>query len=448
MTEYEKITEKGYLFKITWPIFFELLLQILVGNIDQIMIGKYSETSVGAIANANQIINLIFLSFTIICMATTILVSLYSGSGNKEKVEQIYTVSITVNLLISLVISFIFLFLGENIVTWLNVPLEIAKQTSDYIKIIGSCMFFQGLFLTFSAIFKSNRLMTESFIISVVVNIVNVIGNSILIFGLFNIPAMGVSGAAISSCISRGIGVLIMIYIFKTKIGAKLKFSHIYPIPTDLLKRLMKIGVPAGAESVSYSLSQVCIQRIVNSLGTISLSTKSYVSIFANFSFIYTVAISQATQIVVGFILGTGETKLAHEKVMTTLRLSVLVTFSMAVTIWLISGNLFSLFTSNEEIISLGKTILFIDIFLEIGRACNIVFVRALQTAGDSIYPIIICIIFSWVLALGLGYVLAVPLEMGLVGIWIAMMLDECIRAVLFLFRWKTGKWKEKSLIN
>lgn len=449
MTEYEKITQKGYLIRITWPIFLELLLQLLVGNVDQIMVGKFSEFSVGAIANANQIVNLILISFNIICMATIILISLYNGSGDRDKVEQIYSVSLVTNFAISIVISIIFLVFSTSIVQWLKVPADLALETESYIRIIGSFMFLQGIYLTFSAILKSNTMMKESLMVSASVNVVNIIGNSIFIFGAFGfVPAMGVTGAAISSNISRFIGIIIMFIMFKKKIGVKLTLKHFSPFPSGLLKRLMRIGLPAGVESVSYSLSQVYIQKMINTIGTIAISTKAYASIFANISFVYTVAISQSTQIVVGYILGMGDTKTADQKVMATLRLSVGITVVISTLIWLFSGSLFSIFTENPEVLALGKTIMFIDIFLEIGRAFNIVLVRAMQTAGDSLYPIILCVVFAWVIALGAGYVLAIEMGLGLVGIWIAMAFDECIRGVLFFLRWKSGKWKEKSLLN
>ena len=144
MTDYEKINQKGYLQKMIWPIFIELILQMLVGNIDQIMVGKYSANSVGAIANANQIMNLLIIIFSVICTATTIIVSLYLGAGNKKKVEQTYTLSVFVNFIFSLIISIIFFVFGREILEWLKVPSDIIGETESYIKIIGSCMFLQS----------------------------------------------------------------------------------------------------------------------------------------------------------------------------------------------------------------------------------------------------------------------------------------------------------------
>ena len=94
----QEVKSNRYLFQLSWPIFIELILQMLVGNADQIMVSQYSSQSVGAIGNANQIANLLIISFSVISMASTILISQYIGSGNKEKVEQTYTVSLALNL--------------------------------------------------------------------------------------------------------------------------------------------------------------------------------------------------------------------------------------------------------------------------------------------------------------------------------------------------------------
>lgn len=447
MTDYEKINQKGYLQKMIWPIFIELILQMLVGNIDQIMVGKYSANSVGAIANANQIMNLLIIIFSVICTATTIIVSLYLGAGNKKKVEQTYTLSVFVNFIFSLIISIIFFVFGREILEWLKVPSDIIGETESYIKIIGSCMFLQSTYLTFGAILRSNTLMKYSMIVSIIVNIINIGGNFILINGFGSIPALGVAGAAISSNISRFIGVIVIYIIFRKKIGAKLRLSHIHPFPFDEFKKLMGIGIPSGGESLSYNLSQIVIQRMINILGSAVISTKAYASIFANFSYVYGMAVSQAGQIMVGYLIGADDTENTEKRVWQTLKIAMLTALVISVIIYFISDYCFGFFTDNAEIIELGKKIMFIDIFLELGRACNMIFVRALSAAGDIKFPITVGIINVWLVAVLGGFILSEVFNLGLIGIWIAMMIDECIRGIIFIFRWRSGVWKNKKII-
>lgn len=447
MTDYEKINQKGYLQKMIWPIFIELILQMLVGNVDQIMVGKYSANSVGAIANANQIMNLLIIIFSVICTATTIIISLYLGAGNKKKVEQTYTLSIFINFIFSLIISFVFLVFGRQILEWLKVPYDIIGETESYIKIIGSFIFLQSIYLTFGAILRSNTFMKYSMIVSFIVNAINIGGNFILINGFGNIPAMGVAGAAVSSNISRFIGVIVIYIIFRKKTGAKLRLSHIYPFPFGEFKKLMGIGIPSGGESLSYNLSQIAIQRMINTFGSAIISTKAYASIFANFSYVYGAAVSQAGQIMVGYLIGAGDVENTEKRVWKTLRIAMITAFVISIVIFFISDYCFGFFTDNREVIELGKKIMFIDIFLELGRSCNMIFVRALSAAGDIKFPITLGIINVWLVAVLGGFILSEVFGLGLVGIWIAMTADECIRGIVFIFRWKSGVWKNKKII-
>ena len=110
------------LFHLTWPIFIEILLQILVGNIDQIMLSHYSDTAVAAVGNANQIINVLILMFSVVSMATTILVSQYLGAGNREKVSQIYTLAVLVNLAISLAVAAAIFLINSRMFVWMATP--------------------------------------------------------------------------------------------------------------------------------------------------------------------------------------------------------------------------------------------------------------------------------------------------------------------------------------
>ncbi|MEE1236468.1 MAG: MATE family efflux transporter, partial [Turicibacter sp.] len=113
MNQTLQLNQRGLLFKLTWPIFIELILQMLVGNVDQIMMSQYSENAVAAIGNVNTIMNFMTITFSIVTMAITIMVTQYLGSKNKEKVSEIYTVGIFTNLIFSVIIS-IGLFLGSE----------------------------------------------------------------------------------------------------------------------------------------------------------------------------------------------------------------------------------------------------------------------------------------------------------------------------------------------
>lgn len=440
------IDKKTSLFRLTWPIFIELILQMLVSNVDQLMLSRVSENSVAAVGNVNQIMNFLLITFSVITMATTILVSQYLGAKNYEKVSEVYSVSVFSNLAFSVFISLILLCFNEVFFKCLRMPNELLSDAKMYISIIGGGIFLQAILMTYSAILRSNGLMKQGMYVSAIVNVINIIGNSIFITGSFGVPKLGVEGVAISSVLSRLIGVMVIIFIFKKNVKGKVSLSYLKPFPKQTFKRLMMIGLPAGGESVSYNFSQMVILTFVNMMGTSSVATKAYVNILVWFSFIYGAAVSQANQIRVGYLIGAKNEDEAYKKVLQTLRPAAMISVSASIILFILSNQLLGIFTSNIEILSLGKKLLFIDILLEFGRAFNMVIIKGMQAAGDIKYPIFIGVLSMWSVATGLAYVFGIKLGWGLQGVWIAMMCDECLRGCIFYVRWRRGTWRNKSV--
>lgn len=427
---------------LSLPIFIELFLQLLVGNVDQFMVARYSQSGVAAIGNANQIMNMIVIVFSVISISTTILVSLYNGAGDKKRVQTIYTLSVFVNAIISVIISLVVVVFARRIFTAMQVPGDVMNEAVSYLSIIGLFIILQGLYNTFTAIFRSNALLRESMAVSFTINLMNIMGNALLI------PKIGIVGAAASSNFSRLVGLIIMIILFKKKIDGKISLSLLRPFPKNQLKTLLSIGLPSGGESLSYTGSQLMIQTLVNPFGTAVITAKTYCTMFAMVSYLYTNAISQASQVVVGYLMGARDTDYVKKQVQRTLFISVGVSLAVSITLFIFSSQLFSILTRDESVISLGRSILFIDIFLEIGRAVNMTMVRDLQTVGDIVFPIALGIISMWIISVFGGFLLGIGLNMGLKGFWIAMAIDECFRGIIFLERWLSGRWQGKNIID
>ena len=145
--------------------------------------------------------------------------------------------------------------------------------------------------------------------------------------------------------------------------------------------------------------------------------------------------------------MGSGDLPGTRKSVKRALLGSMAVSLTVSVLLFLLAKPVYSIFTSDPDILALAPVIMLIEIPLEAGRAVNMVMCRVLQACGDIRYPITICIIFAWAMGVGCGWLFAVHLGYGLPGLWAAMACDECIRAVLFLLRWRSGAWEEKHLL-
>lgn len=439
-------TSAKALFKMSWPIFIELLLNLLVGNMDQVQLSHFNGTAVAAVGNANQAITVVILTFNVITLASMILISQYRGAQDTRNVNRIYTLSIIVNLILSVAMCILLLTLGGALFAVMGVPPELMDEALTYLRIAALSLPFQALMTTFSAFLRANTRMKVIMCITGLVNLCNIGGNAILINGLGPIPQMGAAGAALSSAIFRGVGLVLMaVAFFKSIPEARISISLLKPFPTDILKRLLAIGLPSGGESFSYNLSQMITLTFINAMGTAVVTTRMYSVMIATCVYMLLVAVSQAGQVLVGYLVGARRMDEAHSCSLKILKLFGPITIAISFVVWLLAEPIFGLFTTNPEIIALGRAVLFVDIFLEAGRTCNVVFVRSLQATGDVRFPVLVGIASQWIIAVGLSFLLGVVFNLGLIGIWIAFAIDENVRGVIFLIRWQSGRWRKKA---
>lgn len=436
------------IFMMSLPIFVELLLQLLVGNIDQFMISKYSQEAVAAIGNGNQIMNIVIVVLNVMSVSTTILISQYLGAKNKSKGSEVSTASLLISSVFSILITILVILFNKQLFMWLKVPNEILAETSRYTVIIASFVLVQGIYMTINSILRSYALMKEVMYVSILMNMINIIGNAILINGLFKAPRLGIVGAAISTNFSKCIGLIAVTIILIKKVDIKISLKYLKPFPIDTIKKLLFIGLPSGGESLSYNLSQMIILKVVNIFGTSVIATRVYGNMLANVCYVYSLAIGQATQVVIGYLIGAGREDEVENRVWSVSVISLVVSLAVTILIYFNSDAVFGIFSKDPVVLALGKKIIFIEIFLEIGRAINIVMTKCLIAAGDVYYPVLTTLTFSWVVAVGGSYILGVKLGLGLQGVWLAMMMDELIRAVIFAIRFKSCKWKNKSMIE
>ena len=328
----------------------------------------------GAIGNANQITNLLLLVFSVVCTASMILISQYIGAKDTRKVKQIYAVSLAANLVFGLVVSLFLLIFSPWVFRLMGVQAVMFDQACLYMRIIGLGMVFQAVYLTFTAFFRSSQMMKETMVVSVVMNCLNIGGNALLINGVpaVGLPALGVAGAAISSGISRVMGVVIIGVLFRIRFGPVLRLADLRPFPWEELRRLLRIGIPTGGESVSYNLlPDRGTDPCVNVFPAFVVNTRVYATMFANVTYLFGSAMSQACQVVVARLMGGGEIAQTDRQVKTAVLLSTGVSAAVSVALYVLCEPVYRIFTTDPQVLALAKTIMLIEIPLEAGRGIN-----------------------------------------------------------------------------
>ena len=429
------------------PIFIETLLVMMLGAVDTFMLSRYSDNSVAAVGVVNQLMNLVFLLFEVISIGTSILCSQYIGAGRRDKVIQVVGISLIFNLFSGMLLSLGLYSFAGSLLQMMGLRPDLMSDGLPYMKIVGGFAFLQAISLSLSASLRSADKAKYPMYVSMVVNVLNIIGNYSLIFGKFGMPPLGVEGAAISTSLCRFVSVvLLFVILFKKHIPSfpKELFS---PFPWIELKNLLKIGIPSAGEHFSYSLSQVVITYFINMISNQALATRSYIVNIVMFTYIFALSIAQGGAILIGHLVGMKKINAAYTIGKRIMRLGTATSVTLALLTAIFGKHILGMLTSDPWIISTGATILWVEVLLENGRALNFFGVNSLRSAGDIYFPVLVGIVVMWGVQVVGSYLLGISLGWGLVAMWIVFALDENIRGFIFIRRWNSFKWVGKGFL-
>ena len=412
------------------------------------MLAHYDEYAVGAVGNANTIMFMMNILFNVIATATSVVVAQYLGAKRFDKMNMIYTLAIAVNLVVGIVLSGVFCAANPLIMNFLQVSPEMRPYSMIYIYIVGGGGFLMAVFNVMLQILRCNGYTKVGMWVTFAINIVNIGGNYLFLYGPLKFMNMGVAGVAISTVAARFLAVIaVFVFFYAAKIG-KISLRYLRPFPASLLAKMVKIGLPTAGENLTYNLYQTTLLSFVNGMGNDAVNARAYCNMLISFAMIFSNASAMSTQIITGHLVGAGKSDEAYKRVFKTLRTSLPITIALASINAVLCRYTLSIFTSNQHIIALGQMIMIVDIFVETGRCLNMTFVCSLKAAGAYIFPLIAGILCNWGLGLTTGYTVGVLLGVGVAGIFAGTATDECIRGLIVMYYWYKKKWVGKSVVD
>ena len=440
-------TKKLSLLALTWPIFIEMLLFMLMGNVDIFMLSQYSDEAVAAVGVANQFIQMAITIFGFVSVGSAVIIAQYLGAEKSKEAKRVSGVSLYCNLAFGVMLSLVFLF-GRGLILGIMPALypEVREYASTMLLFVGGFIFLQGLLSGTNAILRSYGFTRDTLVTTASMNVINIVGNYIVLFGPFGMPVFGVPGVAIVTVISRAMALGIGFYLLHRRVRNPLKGIKIFEFPYNYAKQILKIGIPAAGENLSYIGYQTFLTTVVAGMGAVALATRIYGRALNVFMFVLTISLAQGGQIIIGHLMGAKQYDEIYKKCLKILKIATFSSVLIAIIFFIFSEQLLGIFTDNPYVISTGRRVLFVFIFLEIGRAFNMVIIGSLRAVGDVKFPVYVGICTMWGFgALG-GFTLGVILNLGVVGIVMGTALDECIRGIIMFFRWRSRVWQNKGV--
>ncbi len=431
--------------RLAMPIFLETLLISLMGGVDTFMLSQFSDNAVAAVGLVNQLVTFTFLVFQIINLGTSVLCSQYIGAGQRYRMVQVTGVALVLNLILGLLMSALIFSFAGPLLRMMGLRPELMQYGLPYMKIVGMFLFFQALHMTVSASLRADNKAIYPMIVVGIANVVNIVGNYVLIFGHWGMPALGVEGAALATVFARGTSMVCLFVILFTRHIKSFPLKLFRPFPWIEVRKLLKIGIPSAGENMSYNIQQLVIVYFINKIGNDELTTFTYINNVVMFVYIFCICMAQAGAISIGHIVGMRKPKAAYVLGKYVMRVSMIVTVILSLMSALGGRFIFDALTDNAHIISMGCMLLFVNIGREFGRTINIYATNVLRATGDVYFPFYVGVIMQWTAGVLCGYLFGIHFGWGLVGMWIAFILDENIRGVIFIWRWRSMKWARNN---
>ncbi|WP_136479543.1 MATE family efflux transporter [Acetivibrio thermocellus] len=429
---------------LSWPAFIELVMSTLFSMIDMIMVGRLNSAAITAVGLTTQPFMVLLAIFSAVNVGTTTIVAWNIGAGNTKKANEVARQSIILNFIMGIIISTIGVFMAHDIVVFMGAEADTVKDATVYFQIVSAGLVFQAVNMGVTAALRGAGETTIPMIYNVGSNLFNVLGNYLLIFGKLGLPKLGVAGAAISTSVSRFlacvVGLCVVFFLKWSAISIRLKGS--YRINFDIAREIFSIGLPSAMEQFVVQGGLMMFARTVSSLGTVTFAAHQIGLSICGLTFSPSMAFGVAGTTLVGQSLGANDEERAKRYADIIHHMAIAVACFMGLMFILFSYPLACLYTEDLKVAAMASIVLKIMALAQPGQSTQLSLAGVLRGAGDTMFPLYSSIAGIWGFRVVVAYIFVSVFHWGLIGAWVALVLDQYTRAAIVYFRYALGKWK------
>lgn len=433
--------------KLIVPLIIEQILAITVGMVDTMMISYAGEAAISGVSLVDMINNLLINIFAAIATGGAVITSQYLGRKDRERARESASQLVLITAVISGGIMALVLLVKRPMLSGLygSIEPEVMENAIVYLTISAYSYPFLAVFNSCAALFRSMGNSRVSMKVSVAMNLFNAAGNAVLIFGLH----MGVAGAAWASMGARMMAALVMIMLLRNRrndiyVAAK----QIFKWNGNIIHKILYIGIPNGIENGLFHLGRVLVVSIIASFGTVQIAANAVANNLDNMGCIAGQAMNLAMVAVIGRCVGAGDYEQASGYVKKLMRITYILTLFTNGAVLVTLPWVLKIYTLSEEAARLSAILVAIHcgfgIFL---WPASFTLPNALRASNDVKMTMVIAIFSMVVFRIIFSVILGSRFGMGAIGVWIAMIIDWVFRSVMFVMRYRKGKWKEIQVI-
>ena len=428
------------------PMVLEMAMESIFAVVDIFFVAKLGPEAIAAVGLTESMITIVYAIAIGLSMATTAIVSRRIGEKDKESAAVAAVQSIFVGLIISLPISLLGIFYAPELLTMMGASEKIATELTGYTTVMLTSNSVIMLLFIINAVFRGAGDAAISMRVLWFSNILNIILDPLLIFGIGPFPELGITGAAVATSIGRGLGVAFQLYMisFSTKRIQVLK-RH-WKISMEVMKKIFRLSIGGIGQYLIATSSWIGLVRIIAEFGSDALAGYTVAIRILIFSLLPSWGMSNAAATLVGQNLGAGQPERAEKSVWITGWANMAVLVLIGIGFYIFAEDLVKIFTDQESVIEIGALCLRVISFGYLFYSWGMIMTQAFNGSGDTTTPTLLNFICFWVIEIPLAYLLAMTLGYAELGVFLSIVIAESLLGVLGIGMFIRGKWKLRKV--
>ena len=433
--------------KLILPLIIEQILIMAVGVADTVMVSYAGEVAISGVGLVDMFNNLIITVLAAIDAGGAIIVSQYIGNKDRKNANKASSQLLTITIVIATVIMLGCLVFHRILLSTFfgAIEMDVMKAATTYFLISAISFPFLGVYNSAAALCRSMEKTRTTMYVSILMNIINVVGNYI---GVFILHA-GVAGVAVPTLISRIVAAIIMFALSLNSSNlVYVKIKNVFAWNQEMISRILKIAVPNGIENGLFTLGRVLVTSIVALFGTSQIAANSVAGSIDQIAVVVVNAINLGIVVVVGQCIGANDYEQAKYYIKKLMKISYIVTGIIGSAVILLLPWILNLYSLSSE----ARNLTFILVIMHniIATALHptaFVLPNGLRAAGDVKFSMVVGIVSMILFRLGAAVLFGIIFNLGIIGVWIAMGSDWLCRSVCFVIRFIKGKWRQFKVI-
>ena len=430
------------------PLIAEQALSVTIGLADTLMVSSVGEAAVSGVSLVDSFNTLMIQVMSALATGGAVVTSQYIGHREPKNAKAAAAQILFVLASFSLVVAAVVVVGRHAILRGIfgSIDADVMRYAETYFLLSALSYPFIGLYNAGAALFRAQGNSKISMLSSLVMNVINIGGNAVLIYGF----GMGVLGAALASLVSRAVSCLVVLWLLQRP-ACPLRVEGLKALAPNggLIRRILRVGIPAGIENGMFQIGKLSVSSLTSTLGTAAIAANAVANPASTFLNIPANAVGMAALTVVGQCLGAGEKEQAVYYSRRLLLTAYCGAWVMNLSAFLFANRfVISLFNLSPEAQTMALQVMvwfnFVSLFF---WPSSFTLPNILRAAGDARFTMAVSILSMWVFRVGFCYVMVLGFHGRLLSIWMGMFLDWVFRSLCFFVRFARGRWMEQSVI-